>query len=153
MFVFPATVPSSAAARRASASPLLDALFAQAAPTGGAVRAPAMDVSEDAAGYTLAFEVPGVARESLKLTIHGRRVALSTESPAGPRADAPQADQADKGETRVLYRERSAPRYARTVVLPAEVDAASATARFENGVLSVTVARQQAAGARQVTIG
>lgn len=149
MFVFPATVPSSAAVRRAPASPLLDALFAQAAPAGGAVRAPAMDVSEDGAGYTLAFEVPGVTRESLKLTIHGRRVSLSTEITA----DAPPTDQVDKVETRVLYRERSAPRYARTVVLPAEVDAASATARFENGVLSVTVARQQAVGARQVTIG
>lgn len=153
MFVFPATVSSSAAGRRAPASPLLDALFAQATPTGGAVRAPAMDVSEDAAGYTLAFEVPGVTRDALKLTIHGRRVELGTEVAAGPQADARQTDQADKGETRVLYRERSAPRYARTVVLPAEVDPATAAARFENGVLTVTVARRQAVGARQVTIG
>ena len=52
----------------------------------------------------------------------------------------------------MIYRERSAPNYARTVVLPAEVDQAASQARFENGVLTLTLAKRVPAGATQFSI-
>ena len=57
-----------------------------------------------------------------------------------------------KAAERVLYRERSAAAYARTVVLPAEVDQAQSQAKFENGVLTLTLAKKVPAGATQLSI-
>ena len=53
----------------------------------------------------------------------------------------------EAGRARALPR-ASAAAYARTVVLPAEVDQAQSQAKFENGVLTLTLAKKVPAGAR-----
>lgn len=144
MLVFPAPVSVSAPRRFASAR-LLDQLFSErvSAPASTS-RVPAMDVAESDTAYTLAFDVPGATREQLKVSVQGRRVVLET-------ADAAEAP-AEEGH-RVLYRERTQARYARTVALPSEVDAASASAKFDNGVLTLALAKKVPTGATQVAIG
>jgi HSP20 family protein len=121
-------------------------------PSQPASRTPALDVSETDAGYSVAFEVPGVTREQLKVTVEGRRVSVETVDLATPATevatDQPKVDAAP----RVLYRERSTARYARTVSLPAEVDQATSTAKFENGVLTLTLAKKVPTGATQISI-
>ena len=112
-----------------------------------AARTPALDVSETDAGYTVAFEVPGVTREQLKVSVEGRRVSVETVAAA----DAPAAEDSANAP-RVLYRERSVARYARTVSLPAEVDQAASQAKFENGVLTLTLAKKVPTGATQISI-
>ena len=111
-----------------------------------ASRTPALDVSETDAGYIVAFEVPGVTREQLKVSVEGRRLSIETIDAATaayePKDAAP----------RVLYRERSTARYARTVSLPAEVDQTNSTAKFENGVLTLTLAKKVPTGATQISI-
>ena len=114
-------------------------------------RTPALDVSETDAGYTVAFDVPGATREQLKVSIEGRRVSIETVD--APKADASAAaDQPAAATARVLYRERSAPHYARVVSLPAEVDQAASQAKFENGVLTLTLAKKVPTGATQLSI-
>jgi HSP20 family protein len=108
-----------------------------------AVRTPAMDVVETDTTYQLRFDVPGASREQLEVTVEGRRVSVATAEQAA-------AEKAD-GE-RVLYRERAAARYARTVSLPAEVDAATSQARFDNGVLTLTLAKKVPTGARKISV-
>ncbi len=71
--------------------------------------------------------------------------AAEPKSQEAPAADAKPVD-------RVLCRERSAAVYARTVVLPAEVDQAQSQAKFENGVLTLTLAKKVPAGATQLSI-
>jgi len=112
-------------------------------------RTPALDVSETDTTYTLTFEVPGVSRDQLKVTAQGRRVTVETVTQTDT---APAADQAKTDAPRVLYRERNAVRYARTVSLPSEVDQASSSAKFENGVLTLTLAKKLPAGAQQIAI-
>ena len=111
-------------------------------------RTPALDVSETDAGYIVTFEVPGVTREQLKVSVEGRRLSIETVDVAA----ATVAGQAKDAAPRVLYRERSTARYARTVSLPAEVDQASSTAKFENGVLTLTLAKKVPTGAIQINI-
>jgi HSP20 family protein len=106
-------------------------------------RTPAMDVAETDTAYTIVLDVPGVAKDQLKVSVEGRRVSIET-------IEAPAAE-AKAGE-RALYRERSAPRYARTVSLPAEVDQTASQARFENGVLTLTLAKKVPTGATQLTV-
>jgi HSP20 family protein len=106
-----------------------------------ASRTPAMDVRESDTAYTLHFDVPGATREQLEVTVEGRRVLLATA----------EANAADDGH-KVLYRERSAARYARTVVLPAEVDSTTSQARFDNGVLTLTLAKKVPTGAKKISV-
>ena len=175
MYVLPVSRPA-VFARRAPAPRLssaieqlfdesIDRFFGGSSDTAAA-RTPAMDVIESDAAYTVVFDVPGVAREQLKVSIDGRRVSLSTEpaaatpvAEAAPVADgqAPGADgQAPAAETapaeRVLYRERPAARFTRIVSLPAEVDQSASQAKFDNGVLTLTLAKKVPAGAALLRI-
>ena len=156
MFVLPIARTSHRAAAP-QFSRFIDRLFdesldrAAAAPVPS--RTPALDVSETDAGYTVAFEVPGVTREQLKVTVEGRRVSVeAVDAVSAPATTEAPADQTKPAAPRVLYRERSTARYARTVSLPAEVDQASSTAKFENGVLTLTLAKKVPTGALQISI-
>ena len=127
--------------------------FLGAAKPGVESRTPSMDVSEGDGAYTIVLDVPGSTREQLKVSVEGRRVTL-TSAVAGASAATP-ADQSvaeAKPADRVLYRERSAAIYARTIVLPTGVDQAASQAKFENGVLTLTLAKKVPAGATQLSI-
>ena len=107
------------------------------------LRVPALDVAESDTAYTLSFDLPGLAKDQLKVTVQGRRVSIEAKptAPAEPK----------EGE-RVLYRERGTAHYARTVSLPAEVDQSTSSAKFENGVLTLTLAKRVPTGATQISI-
>jgi HSP20 family protein len=126
---------------------------------GDASRTPSLDVSETDTHYIVALDVPGVSRDQLKVQVEGRRVSIDTidaakaEPAAAADAAAPADAQAAKpAAPRVLYRERSNARFARTVSLPAEVDQTASQAKFENGVLTLSLAKKVPAGATQLTI-
>jgi HSP20 family protein len=145
MFVLPIARTSHRAAAP-QFSRFIDRLFDESLER--TARTPALDVSETDAGYSVAFEVPGVAREQLKVSVEGRRISIETSDAATPTT----ADQPKTDAPRVLYRERSTARYARTVSLPAEVDQASSSAKFENGVLTLSLAKKVPAGATQISV-
>ena len=134
-------------------------------------RTPAMDVSESDTAYTVVFDMPGAGKNELEVTVQGRRVSVQTSAPSKPETASeatpqatPQAAPAAAGAVaeatpataadsqRVLYRERGLPRYARTVSLPAEVDQATSQARFEHGVLTLTLAKRVPTGATSLTV-
>jgi HSP20 family protein len=97
-----------------------------------------------------------VTREQLKVSVEGRRVSVeSVDLPeAAPDTDATKAaDEPKAAAPRVLYRERAAARYSRTVSLPAEVDQAASTAKFDNGVLTLTLDKKVPTGAMQISVG
>ena len=127
---------------------------------GDASRTPSLDVSETDTHYIVALDVPGVSRDQLKVQVEGRRISIETidaakAEPAAAVADAAapaDAQAAKPAAPRVLYRERSNARFARTVSLPAEVDQTASQAKFENGVLTLSLAKKVPAGATQLTI-
>lgn len=146
MFVLPLT---STVVRRSAMPGAFDRLFdvspqrATDSSAAQAVRTPAMDVDESDTAYMLRFDVPGASREQLEVTVEGRRVSVAT---------AASADASGAPDARPLYRERGTARYARTVSLPAEVDSGSSQARFDNGVLTLTLAKKVPAGARRISV-
>jgi HSP20 family protein len=165
MFVLPLPRSASLASRTRvvpAFGSTLDRLFDESFDRylGGAkadveARTPTMDVSESDASYMVVLDVPGATREQLKVAVEGRRVtltsAVATDVPAQPQGEGqPVADA--KPVERVLYRERSASVYSRTIVLPTEVDQAASQAKFENGVLTLTLAKKVPAGATQLNI-
>ena len=112
-----------------------------------------MDVSESDSHYTISFDVPGATRDALKVSVEGRRVTLTTvAASAASRREDREAAVDSKPAERALYRERATPLFGRTVVLPVEVDQQASQAKFENGVLTLVLAKKVAAGATQLQI-
>lgn len=109
----------------------------------GAARHPALDVAESDAAYTVKLDLPGVAKEDVKVSIDGRQVTVQ--------AQAQKSDERKEGE-RVVYRERSLSSYARTFTLAAEVDQAESGAKLENGVLTLNLPKRGARTAAQLTV-
>lgn len=98
-----------------------------------ATRTPALDISEDDGGYHVTVDMPGVAKEAVKVRVDGRRVHVET---VAAEAAAP------TDGSRMLYRERRAARYARSFSLPAEIDHRQSQARFENGLLTLNLVKR-----------
>jgi HSP20 family protein len=163
MFVMPVASSLHRRALRQASLPqafahLLNERYSAPASTAEApadeTRVPTMDVLETDTAFSVVLDLPGVAKDQLKVSIEGRRVSVSTAVAAAPEAPAvtPNAAAPAAPASRVLYRERSALVYARTVVLPAEVDQAASQARLEHGVLTLTLAKRVANGATQIRI-
>lgn len=114
-----------------------------AAPEGVASRNPALDVAETDRAYTVKLEMPGVAKEDVKISVEGRQVTVQAQS---------QHSEEKKDGERVIYRERTASSYARTFTLPVEVDQTEAGARLEQGVLTLTLPKRGVRAAAQITV-
>lgn len=108
-----------------------------------AARTPALDVSEDDKGYHVTVDMPGVAKEAVKVRVEGRRVHIET---------AAEESAAPTDGSRLLYRERRATRYARSFSLPVEIDQTASDARFENGVLTLKLVKRVPENGGQLTI-
>lgn len=106
-------------------------------------RTPALDISEDDRVYSVTVDMPGVTKEAVKVRVEGRRVHIET---ATVEAAAP------TDGSRVLYRERRAASYARSFSLPVEIDQTQSQARFDNGVLTLTLVKRVAENGGQLTV-
>ncbi len=106
-------------------------------------RTPALDISEDDKAYGVTVDMPGVAKEAVKVRIEGRRVHIET---ATAEAAAP------TDGSRLLYRERRAASYARSFSLPVEIDQTQSQARFENGVLTLNLVKRVAENGGQLNV-
>lgn len=102
-----------------------------------------VDVKETDGGYTVHAEVPGVPKEDIQVSIEGNVVSL--------RAEVRQHDQKTEGE-KVLRSERYFGSVARSFQLPVDVDAAQAKAKYDNGVLTLTLPKKQGGNAQRLSI-
>jgi HSP20 family protein len=146
MFLVPVTRSASDLARSFDRlfDDNLDRFFgATGTGTEGALRTPSLDVAETERGYNVSIDLPGVAKEDVKITIEGRHVQVSARS---------QREETKKEGERVIYRERASSSFARTFTLPEEVDQESSQAKLENGVLSLSLAKKRVVAAKQLTI-
>ncbi len=94
--------------------------------------APPVDVLETDDAFLLFAELPGIGRDDIELSVEDRRLELS-----GSRASL--------GENRNFLRmERSYGPFRRAFELGAPLDAENISARFEQGVLRITIPKQAA---------
>lgn len=92
-----------------------------------------IDVTETADAYQVKAEVPGVAKEDVKVSIEDNIVSIQVEKKS--------EDVEKDGET-VLRRERYHGVQTRRFSLAHDIDSAAATARCENGVLALTLPKK-----------
>lgn len=102
-----------------------------------------VDVVEKADAYVVKAEVPGVAKEDIHVTIEGNQVTIS--------AEVKRESEQKEGE-RLVRSERYYGAVYRSFVLPVELDEAGSNAKYENGVLELTLAKRAESAARKLTI-
>ena len=102
-----------------------------------------VDVEETDKGYTVHAEVPGVNKEDIHVSLDGNVVTV--------RAEVKQQDSETKDE-KVLRSERYYGAVSRSFQLPQEVDAGAAKAKYENGILNLTLPKKMQANTRRLSI-
>lgn len=115
---------------------------AEAARDSGAF-SPRIDVVENERGYQVEADLPGVTKNDVKVSVDGQRVTIE--------AEVRRETERKEGET-VMHAERVVRKYARSFELPHEVDDSQAVAKLENGVLTLTLPKKQAAQSRLLTV-
>ena len=101
------------------------------------------DVRETPEAYVVSAELPGVKKEDISVEIEGSEVTLAAET---KRATA--AENGDKW----LRTERYFGKAARRFALPQEVDEAKAVAKYDNGLLELTLPKKAAVTGRKLSI-
>lgn len=106
---------------------------------------PNVDIAERKDSYVITAEVPGVEEKDLKLTIEQDSLVISGEK---------RSEHEEKKDDTVHRVERSYGQFRRMLALPADAKVDDVTARFKNGVLTVTIGRDlsQASSQRQIKI-
>ena len=118
----------------------LDRLFA-VDPEALALQSPAVDVNETETAYLVRLDLPGVAKDAVKISIDGRRLSI----------DAEQARVVTEGE-RALHSERSPTRFARSLTLPQDIAQAESNAKMDNGVLTLTLVKRKPDGSGHLNV-
>ncbi len=102
-----------------------------------------MDVSEDEKGYKVRAEIPGVKKDDIHVHIDGNQVSIS--------AEVKNEKEVKEGE-KLLRSERYYGSVSRAFSLADEVDEDAAQAKYQDGVLELTLPKKAAASAKRLVI-
>ena len=107
-----------------------------------------IDVYEEADRYVLEAALPGVRPEDVDVQVQGNTVTIAGRiQPRGREQSQGQPD-----DRSYLVHERAGGQFGRTVTLPLEVDAEKCEARFEHGVLFLTLPKTAAHQPKRIQI-
>nr|WP_315218224.1 Hsp20/alpha crystallin family protein [uncultured Duganella sp.] len=101
-----------------------------------------MDVGETDKHYEVSADMPGLQKSDIKVAIDGNVVSLSVEYKQEKTA----------GDVNSLCQERARGQLQRSFTLPQDVDEAAAQARYENGVLHLTLPKKAGGTQHKLTV-
>ena len=102
-----------------------------------------MDVKEQGDNYLVHAELPGVRKEDIHVVVDGNQVSIS--------AEVKQEKEVKEGE-RVLRSERYFGKVSRSFQLGQEIDDSKAAAKFNEGVLELTLPKRTASPNKRLAI-
>lgn len=106
---------------------------------GGFDFAPRVDTAETDTAYEVTAELPGVDEKDIKIALEGSMLSISGEK---------KAEREEKKKDYVMT-ERSYGSFKRAFTLPENVDAEKIAAKFDKGVLKVTLPKATPAPSKQ----
>ena len=90
---------------------------------------PRIDISENEDNIQIAAEIPGVSKENLKITLQDNIITIEGEK-----------KKVSKNQNENYYREeRNYGKFKRSFTLPVEVDSENVEAKFNDGILDITL--------------
>lgn len=105
---------------------------------------PSCEVTEDKAAYHLKVDLPGVPKENIKIDLHDNRLTIS-----GERKEETKTDDKDH---KTHFSEMFYGTFSRSMTFPMAVDAEKTEAKYEGGVLNLTIAKKTTANSRQISV-
>ena len=92
-----------------------------------------LDMSEDDKNFFVKAEIPGVKKEDIKVSVDGNQVSVSGEV---------KKEKEEKEGSKVIRSERYYGSVARSFTLGESVDQSAAVAKYEDGVLQLTLPKK-----------
>ncbi len=122
---------------------VLERVFGDDAPEGPArsPRVPAVDVYETPSAYILLMDLPGVRKEDIQVRYSDGTLSISAEAKGLQRNDG-----------NWIMHERRVGRYVRGVNLGRDVDPATISAEYTDGILELTISKPSGAVSETVEI-
>ena len=102
-----------------------------------------VDVTEKPEAFVVHAEIPGVRKDDIQVTIEGNQVTIAAEV---------KRECEQKDGDRVLRSERYYGAVYRSFVLPVELDETASQAKYEGGVLELTLAKKAQVAGRKLTV-
>ena len=104
---------------------------------------PAADVSSDRDGYRFHFDLPGVAKEDINVSLEDNVLTVTSE----------RKNETEDAEGKSVHRrERFFGSFTRSFKLPNDADADQVDAKYADGVLTLTVGKQEASKPRKISV-
>lgn len=107
--------------------------------------APRVDISEDEKSLFLYAELPGINKEDVKVTINEDNVLMIK----GEKKREEKTESQDKSFIKI---ERTFGSFSRSFVLPQNIKTDSINAKFENGVLNITLEKVEPKKPKEIEI-
>lgn len=114
----------------------------EAEPTG-LLWGPRADIHETKDTFSVDVELPGLAKDDVKLSVHESTLIIEGEK---------KVEREENKDSSWHRQERVFGRFQRMFTLPTAVEAEKISATFKNGVLSVTLPKKEAAKPKEITI-
>ncbi|MDD5198646.1 MAG: Hsp20/alpha crystallin family protein [Terrimicrobiaceae bacterium] len=101
---------------------------------------PAVNIHQDADGYTLEAEMPGVPKSGVEVTFEDGKLTLTGHRPGNGTAEG------------AVYRESSEADYRRAFDLDPSIDSSRIEAGIEQGLLTVRLPKAEGAKPRRIAV-
>jgi len=101
-----------------------------------------VDITENDDAFHVDAEIPGVDKDDIEVSVEGNRVSIIAETKR----------EKEKTNDKELIVERSLGKAYRAFALPAEIDGNRTEARYDKGVLSLTLPKQANGKARRIAV-
>jgi len=102
-----------------------------------------IDITENDKDYQVRAEIPGVKKGDIRVTVDGNFVSIAAEV---------KKEKEEKSGGRVLVKETYFGSASRGFSLAHEIDAKAVIAKFEDGVLKLTLPKREGAASRSIAI-
>jgi len=104
---------------------------------------PSCDIAEEGNNYVLKFDLPGVTKDQVKVEVDKDQLIVRAE-----RKDEKRTESKKKYLSEIYYGS-----YVRSFTLPNAMDEKKIEAKFENGVLTITVPKTETQQTKQIPVG
>lgn len=101
-----------------------------------------IDLKESPEAYTILAEIPGVSKEDIQVNINGNSVTFKAEV----------RQQDCRKDENMLRNERYFGAVSRSVSLPVDIDNGLSKAKYENGVLTLTLPKRTSTPNNRLTV-
>lgn len=110
--------------------------------------APRVDVKSTKEAYELEMELPGMTENDVTIDLKDREITIaSVENVKEEKKEAK-----EEAKVNYLVKERVASHFTRSFTLPDDIDAEGVSAKFQNGLLTITIPRKEESKVRRIAI-